>query len=173
MGNRRLRQRCARIVRGIDVPVPFDAATLCQRVGDRLGRPVHLLPTAMPDDVPCGLVISTDTAHYVCYDTGTTPLHQQHIVAHELGHLLAGHGTQPFADASASRTLLPTLDPALVNRVLSRTPRYAQPAEAEAETIADILLQRANPWAGEAAWEVPAEAATAVDRLTRALGRAG
>lgn len=168
---RRMRRHCARLVRDINVPVPFDAEALCREVGDRLGQPIHLLPVAMPADGPSGLVISGTRAHYLCYDSGTRPLHQQHIIAHELGHLIAGHTSGHVEDIEAGASaLLSTLDPGVVRQALARDAGYDRREEAEAEIIADLLLQRAHSWAPERTWHVPTDAADVVARIERSLG---
>jgi hypothetical protein len=171
-GMRRLRRRCARLVRDITVPVPFDAQALCGEVGDRLGQPIHLLPVAMPADGPSGLVISGTRAHYLCYDSGTRPLHQQHIIAHELGHLIAGHTTGHIDEGRGPgvAALLSTLDPVVVRQALARDAGYDRRQEAEAEIIADLLLQRAHSWSPERTWHVPMDAADVVARIERSLG---
>ncbi|MEJ3742145.1 hypothetical protein WEI85_02435 [Actinomycetes bacterium KLBMP 9797] len=165
---RRLRRRCARLVRDIDVPVPFDAERLCREVGERTGRPVRLLPTAMPADGPSGLVVTAARAHYLCYDTGTVPLHQQHIIAHELGHILAGHTAD--RELAADDGLLTTLDGEMVRRVLARDGGYDSRQEREAELIAELILERAHSWATEQTWDVPSDAADVVARIERSLG---
>lgn len=168
---RRMRRHCARLVRDIKVPVPFDAAALCREVGDRLGQPIHLIPVEMPADGPSGLVISGSRAHYLCYDSGTRPLHQQHIIAHELGHLIAGHTSGRAEDLDAGvPALLSTLDPGVVRQALARDAGYDRREEAEAEMIADLLLQRAHSWAPERTWHVPMDAADVVARIERSLG---
>ncbi|WP_433724380.1 hypothetical protein ACQP2Y_03100 [Actinoplanes sp. CA-051413] len=43
--------------------------------------------------LPCGLWISVETADYVFYDPETSQLHAEHIILHELGHMLSGHTT--------------------------------------------------------------------------------
>jgi hypothetical protein len=168
---RRLRRHCARLVRGIRVPVPFDAEALCREVGDRIGHPIRLLAAAMPPDGPSGLVISGAKAHYLCYDSGTRPLHQQHIIAHELGHLIAGHTSGHVEDVDlGGPALLSTLDPDMVRRSLARDTGYDRHEEREAEIIADLLLRRAYRWSPERTWHVPIDAADVVARIERSLG---
>jgi hypothetical protein len=168
---RRLRRRCARLVRDIRVPVPFDAEALCREVGDRIGRPIQLMATVMPPDGPSGLVISGARAHYLCYDSGTRPLHQQHIIAHELGHLIAGHTSSEIDDPDPDvPDLLSTLDPEVVRRSLARDAGYDRREEREAEVIADLLLRRAHLWSPEQTWHVPTDAADVVARIERSLG---
>ena len=40
---------------------------------------------------PCGLWISVPAADYVFYDPDTSRLHAEHIILHELAHMLSGH----------------------------------------------------------------------------------
>lgn len=167
---RRLRRRCARLIRDIKVPVPFDAETLCAGVGARIGRPIRLLAVAMPAEGPSGMVISGTRTHYLCYDNGTRPLHQQHIIAHELGHLIAGHVSDRAVDFEPAGALLSTLDPAMVRQVLARDPGYGSREEREAEVIADLLLRRAHAWSPERTWNVPTDAVDVVARIERSLG---
>jgi hypothetical protein len=168
---RRMRRHCARLVRDIKVPVPFDAEALSREVGERIGEPIHLLPVEMPADGPSGLVISGSRAHYLCYDSGTRPLHQQHIIAHELGHLIAGHTTGHVEDTEpATPALLSTLDPVVVRQALARDAGYDRREEVEAEIIAELLLRRAHSWAPERTWHVPMDAADVVARIERSLG---
>ena len=158
-------RRWARIVDALPVRAPGDAAALCDAVAEHLGKPIRLLPVPFPPDAPCGLVITTAEAHYVAYDNTTGPLHQRHIIAHELGHLLAGH-----ASSEDAALLMPTIDPTVVRSVLARTPGYGAAAEREAEQIAGLLWRRTAAWAGEATWSVDPAAEGVVDRIRRSLG---
>ncbi|WP_162562076.1 ImmA/IrrE family metallo-endopeptidase [Salinispora vitiensis] len=39
----------------------------------------------------CGLWVTTATKDYIAFERQTSPAHQDHIVLHELGHILCGH----------------------------------------------------------------------------------
>ncbi|MEU5128555.1 ParH-like protein [Streptomyces mobaraensis] len=132
---RRLR-RCRALADGLELPVPFDAAELAERIARRRGRPIDLMPADWRSGLPCGLLISADQADYIVYVADTPPLHREHILVHELAHLLCEHHGSP------SGTLLPHLPSALVGRVLGRT-AYSEPQEEEAELLASLILQRA------------------------------
>jgi hypothetical protein len=139
---RDLRRRIAKI----EIPRPFSIEALCARIADVRGRPLRVLSLPRPTrrGEPCGLWIATETADYIFHARGRSPLHQQNIVLHELGHMLCEH-TGPDTGASA---LLPLLDPAMVQRVLSRN-RYSTPQEEEAELAAALILESAGwPAAG-------------------------
>ncbi|MFJ8313015.1 MULTISPECIES: ParH-like protein [unclassified Streptomyces] len=120
----------------MELPVPFDAFRLAETVARRRGRPIDLMPAAWQPGVPCGLLVTAEVADYIVYAADTSPLHQQHILVHELSHLLCEH------DGALSTGLVPHLSPELVGRVLGRTV-YSQPQEQEAELLASLVLQRA------------------------------
>jgi len=134
-----LRRRSEQRLRGIRVPAPFDLDAFCGEVAARRGRP--LIRRAVPGlsaDAPCGLWVATDRADHVFYDPGTSPLHAEHIVLHELAHILSGH--TPGEDGSLA-VLFPDLDPASVSRVLGRF-AYTTAQEREAEMMASLIRGR-------------------------------
>ncbi|GHG48147.1 ImmA/IrrE family metallo-endopeptidase [Streptomyces griseocarneus] len=165
---KRLHQRSLELVRGLDIPSPFDVWELSRRVAERHGRPIHLEPVRLPVDGPCGLWISAPDVDYIFYEHDTSPLHQEHIIAHELGHVICGHKENAVLGEETSRLLLPTLDPAMVQGVLQRT-YYTSAEEQEAEMVASLILQEANRQPLERNWSVPREAAETVERLDRSL----
>ncbi|GAB1510455.1 hypothetical protein [Actinophytocola sp. KF-1] len=138
----RLRRRCRARLRDLPLPVPFDVHELCARVAARRGRPIRLLPVAGLTGV-CGLWIATDTTDLICYERDTTRPHQDHIILHELSHVLCDH--HPAGDHASA--LFPDLDPAMVRAVLGRA-GYSSDEEREAETLASLIRQRASTRAG-------------------------
>lgn len=166
--DRRLRRQCAERVRALDIPTPFDVGELCRRLSAARDREIRLLPAPLPPDSPCGLWVSTERADYVFYEERTTRLHRDHIVLHEIGHLLCDHEATPVLDEEASRLVLPSLDPSMVQRMLGRT-HYSRVEEQQAELIASLILEQASSWAAEETWTAPPEAADLVDRLRGSL----
>ncbi|MEU8581952.1 ParH-like protein [Streptomyces abikoensis] len=144
LADARLR-RCRDIASSLELPVPFDAAELVETVARRRGRPIELMPIDWTPGVPCGLLIAAEQADYIVYTADTPLLHRQHILVHELAHLLCEH------DGALSDELLPHLPALLIGRVLGRTV-YAQPQEEEAELLASLILQRS-------AWPAPSQRA--------------
>jgi hypothetical protein len=87
---------------------------------DHRGRPLLLMPGATATGCS-GMWIGTDAADYIFYAPDTTPVHQRHIVAHEIGHMAFGHqGSRADGDELA-RLLFPDLSPALVRSFLTRS----------------------------------------------------
>ena len=132
----RVRRRCRRIVAALDIPEPFEVEGFLARLAAARGRPLELLPVAAGADVPCGLLVSTDSADYIFHPADAVPLHARHIVFHEVGHLLGDHG-----GGSAAPVLFPDLSPELVRRVLGRT-TYSDAQEREAEILATLIARR-------------------------------
>lgn len=137
---KRLRQDLA--AAGIDGPMTME--NVCKRLGQHRGREIRLLPWQLPAEGPFGLWLAGDHADYIVVQSRTSPAHKEHIIAHELGHLLAGH-TSDEADQDAEQLqseLIPGIPPDMVRRALRRT-HYDSPQEREAETVATILREAA------------------------------
>jgi hypothetical protein len=145
MIHNRIRARCEKLVDDLDLPSPFDLKELCNRLGGARGRPIALLPIALPPNAPCGLWISTGDADYIFVEKRTSALHQLHIALHEIGHLCCEHATGTVMNAHTSNLLAPALDPQMVRHMLARS-HYSAEAELEAETFACIALKRINGW---------------------------
>ena len=137
-----LRRRCRARLRDLPLPVPFDVHELCDRLAARRGRPIRLLPVAGLTGV-CGLWIATDTTDLICYERDTTRPHQEHIVLHELAHVLCDHYPVSLPGEHDTTALFPDLDPAMVRAVLGRA-GYSSAEEREAETLASLIRQRAT-----------------------------
>jgi hypothetical protein len=138
-----LTARCRARLDELDLPRPFDVRALCADVGRRRGRPVELVEMALPAEAPGGLWISTEHSDHIVFERATSPLHQEHIILHELSHILCGHtGGSRISGEHAAR-LFPRLDPGMVRRVLGRT-GYGSAEEQEAEMLASMILRRAE-----------------------------
>ncbi|GAA3073930.1 hypothetical protein GCM10010485_09510 [Streptosporangium carneum] len=156
-------RHCAQIVSTVDIPNPFDVAALVAGLAARRGRPIELIPLAARSGTPCGVLAATDRTDYIFYTADTSPLHQEHILVHELGHLLCGHVGSSGLDETVSSVLMPNLPVELVRRVLGRT-TYAERQEREAETIASMIMHKARRG-------VPAEPVSGeLERLHSAFG---
>ncbi|MGW4652205.1 ParH-like protein [Kitasatospora sp. NPDC004289] len=150
---RRLWRRCRELAATLTLPDPFELPALGEVLSVHLGRPVEFLPLPAGAAGTCGVLISTERAEYIGYPTDTTPLHQQHIVLHEVGHLLCGHqDARSSADGPGGggvAGLLPHLSGELVRRVLGRS-AYDSAQEQEAELFASLVLHRAAGLRGRA-----------------------
>lgn len=129
-----LRKRCENILSHLDLTHPFCLDTLCDRIAEQRGRPIrlHPLPKEAAESGVCGLWVGTASIDYVFYEAQTTPLHREHIVLHELGHILFGHHSLEGEETAAGA---PT--------VLGRT-SYTTQQEQEAELLASMIRIRTD-----------------------------
>ncbi len=142
MPDLRLRSRCLGMIASLPVPEPFDLEHFRMNLEGHRGKPLLLLPAAMTTDCS-GMWAGTGEADFIFYAQDTTPVHQRHIVVHEIGHMAFGHqGTKAGGDALA-RMLFPGLSPALVQSSPARSV-HSDDEELEAETFASVLLGRAR-----------------------------
>lgn len=140
---RTLMRRCRAVTDTLTLPDPFDVGELCRAVGERRGRPIVLAPLTTTGG-PCGLWLKTADLDFIFHETGTSALHQNHIVLHELGHVLLDQHQAESLDDEMIRQLFPDLDPAAVRSALGRT-RYTAVEEQEAEVFAHLVLARVRP----------------------------
>jgi hypothetical protein len=140
--DKQLWRRCRELADSVPLPAPFRPDTFADAVAAHRGRRIELMPVPATVGAPCGLLMTTDRADYILYPVNTTELHQQHILMHEVAHLLCGHTGTAEIDAAATRALMPNLSPELVRRVLGRTV-YTETEEREAELLASLIAQRA------------------------------
>ena len=136
----RLRRRCEAMLRELELPTPFDPQLFCERLGEHRGRPISLQPSRAAIGM-CGAYFATDQADYIFYEVATSLPHQDHIIRHELGHLLSGHESTSPLDESLTRALLPDVDPTLIRHFWGRT-TYSAEEEQEAEDLAWLILER-------------------------------
>lgn len=136
MGERRLRWRCRRLLRDLDVRPPIDVTELCRRLGVHRGRELRLMPYPLAVPGPFGVWFETDDVDVIAYQSQTSRAHQDHIILHEVGHIVAGHGGDSTADEDEQ--VLPEIPQSSSLRRLRRT-CYDVVNEREAELIASIL----------------------------------
>ncbi|MGA5423351.1 hypothetical protein [Streptomyces lavendulocolor] len=121
------------------MPGPFSVEALCERLGEQRRRPIHLhaLPLRHTRAGTCGLWLSTAIDDHIFFEQQTTRVHQEHIVLHEVGHMLFDHHTVDEEDGWIT-ALLTDLDPRAVRRMLARS-NYSTRQEREAEMMASLI----------------------------------
>ncbi len=142
MNERRLRKRCRSVLRELGITPPLHVPELCRLLGEHRGRPIRLVPYSLPVPGPYGLWIAGAHADYIFFQKETSQAHQDHIVLHEVGHILADHAGDQSDDAVWQK-LLPDLSVEAINRALRRT-SYVEEREREAELVATIILEWAS-----------------------------
>ncbi|WP_175541351.1 hypothetical protein [Streptomyces aidingensis] len=130
----------------IEIPDPFDIQIFCDRIAEQRGRPLHLhsLPGLAGADAPCGVWIATETSDHVFHEAATSPLHRDHIVLHEISHMLLGHTSIIDDIGGGGSGLFPHIDPDTVVSLLTRA-SYTSSDERDAERLAGLIAQKVAP----------------------------
>jgi hypothetical protein len=168
MSDRAVRRRCRELVGELDIPIPFDARRLAERIAAGRGRPIDLVAFAMPAAAPCGIWFAAPDRDIIMYELHTSPLHQEHIQLHELCHILCSHEPVGSTDPQVARVLFPDLDPGVVHRSLHRT-HYTLGQEQEVETLASMILARARRLRPVPEWPQPPSAQAVRQRIALSL----
>ncbi|MFE3881912.1 hypothetical protein ACFXPQ_03150 [Streptomyces lydicus] len=160
----RLHQRCQSALDQLSLPRPFTVDALCQELSAQRGRPLHLhpLPEQAARNSICGMWLATKTDDHIFFEKRTSRVHQEHIVLHEIGHMLFDHRGTDLGHGEVPQVLFPDLNPQMVQQVLGRA-SYTNRQEQEAEMLASLLRIRASQSAGRAPHGV-------LGRLEAALG---
>ncbi len=161
-----VRRRCEQLLPRLPIPEPFDLAQFQERLAAERGRPLHVwdMPSREPGD-PSGWWIGTAHADFVFVDPDARPVHREHIILHELAHMVLEHddGHEHLSDSLAA--LLPSLEPSLIKTMLGRT-RYSETQEQEAELVATLIGRQAR---GGLRASVPSEVEALRARLRKTL----
>ncbi len=137
---RAMHRQCLNRLDSIPIPTPFDLEVFCDALSLRRRRPIVLHAMASTP-YACGMWIATDRADHVFHEEATSLVHQEHIVLHELSHMVCDHDSGRLHGRWAVE-LLPDLDPETVCRVLRRYD-YSLEQEREAEVLATLIADRA------------------------------
>ena len=167
---RGLRRRARVLVDALDLPTPCDVETLRDKVSAECDRAIKLVPMALQGSGFSGLWLETDDADLVVYEETAVTQHRNHIIAHELSHMLCGHNSTEAVSDQAIKVLFPDLDPALVRRMLGRG-GYTDRDEQEAEVVATVMLGRLARSGASAPDELPAAEADVLARIQKSLRR--
>jgi hypothetical protein len=141
------------LARKLPIPVPWDRDVFLQNLARQRGRPIHLIATTPLIEGPCGLWLARHDDDVIIHAAGTSEYHIDHIVCHEIGHMVLGHGsgdqsTDKTGASAVWRKVLPGIDPATVQAVLGRT-TFVDEQEQDAERFAHIVMFAAAEAAAE------------------------
>lgn len=137
-----LRRSVKELLRELDLAPPLDVRQLCDRLGRHRNRPIRLVSRALPTPGTFGLWIATADTDWILYQRDTTAAHQDHIILHEIGHIISGHPSNEHDDDILTQ-FFPDIPPEVVHRALRRD-GYGTAREHEAEMAATVI----KDWAG-------------------------
>lgn len=166
MDLKRLRRQCEARLQALDLPASLDARSLGEALAACRGRPLLLQPVSNGAG-PHGVWVAGPTVDVIFYEQETSPMHQEHIILHELCHLLCDHRPTPVSDTDYARLLFPDLHPGTVQHLLQRA-GYSTDQEREAELLASLILERSVGTPPSTA-SAPSAEAELVVRLEAAL----
>jgi hypothetical protein len=154
-----------RLVSATVVPQPYTTAAFVETVGQARGKPIELVAAhRLPRG--CGMLLVTEQVDYIFY-TGASPLHCDHNVLHELGHLLLGHPLVDLHDVAALAVRFPDLSPALIRRMVGPV-RFDQEQEDDADLFARLVVTSATATAPAGGDPVPGLGAAFASPVRRA-----
>lgn len=124
------------------IPNPWSIEAFVDRLSKQRGRAITLQSfQAEGGDAPCGFYMSTATEDRVLYPEQANRLQRDHVILHELGHLL--HDSDPTGNADAvtidpayAKMLFPDIPLDMIRNFLART-TYDTDIEQQAEGFAD------------------------------------
>lgn len=140
---RNLAARCQELASALPLPEPWDLQTFIAELAEARGRPIELRRVStVESSSPCGALVSLTDRDVIGY-LPSTPLHEEHIILHEVGHLVCGHSDTKLADSPLVAELVPDLPRELIDSVLGRS-AFDAGTEQEAELVASLYLYRAG-----------------------------
>jgi hypothetical protein len=113
-----------RLADRLKVPYPFSAEVYQQVLSDVVGTPIRLLPFAQTIhstvSTLTGMTLPLNQTIYIFYRSDTSPIHQLHVIHHELFHALRQHPGIPIDNPNLKDVLVEILSPELphLNREL-------------------------------------------------------
>ena len=135
----------AELLEGIDFS-DFSMGHLIKRVEHLRERSILVLPVTIDDPHLHGAWIKTADYDCICLDKNTALVHQDHILCHEIGHMILGHSTLflptqigRYIDAHSADELRQTLEHALSQDSVLKRSRYDSDEERKAEEFATAL----------------------------------
>lgn len=183
---RDLHRLIRRELQDLGVTPPLDVEELCQALSRRRGRPLYLREAPLPKPGPSGMWAEYEDYDVILYQQETTSLHQDHIVLHEVGHILVAENEETAEKAERERTegvsandaeeetavfvegwaaMLPTFERKAIKRVARRC-SYNAKKECSVELVATIILE----WSSLLDGSTPLSDDPSLRRVESALG---
>lgn len=120
-----------------ELPQPWGIEKLCEALEQTRGRPLRLHPVDLPA-LPSGVWYDDGACDFILYRSSAAGYYRDHIILHEICHMLAGHGVPPEELAGRARSA----DSAAGPRPDGQACNAAE--EELAETFASVVLKIAG-----------------------------
>lgn len=142
----RLRARCRHRVNDLlghtGIPDPWDINEFLDRLERHRRRDIDLCAITWSPGDSCGAWQQHSDHDVIAYTENTSGFHQDHIILHEVGHMISQHRGRCVLSQEQAQRIAPDLTPVALAHLLDRS--GAQAEEHEAETIAVLIHQRAR-----------------------------
>ncbi|NUR59368.1 MAG: hypothetical protein HOV87_11965 [Catenulispora sp.] len=145
-----IQRRCEQLAASLGTPDPWSLDAFVEQIAALRQRPIHLYAQPLYGAVS-SFWFADAAADHIVYTDQAPRLHRDHLVLHEIAHILMGHLGVPPAMLS---------DPAALRAVHGGQP------EQEAELLAGAILAQAR--LGEQARDVPADVSRVLDTFDTA-----
>lgn len=140
------------LIRHVPIPYPWETNEFVRATAAFRNRPITLQQVDAADlagdGCGSGLWVACDTHDLILF-AAETEWHADHIIAHEIAHMLLQHDIDSGGDAtqvldcSPLRALMPSLSTDAIRSVLGRS-NYSEAREHDAETFADLVMVEAT-----------------------------
>ncbi|MEV6136936.1 hypothetical protein AB0L63_12930 [Nocardia sp. NPDC051990] len=140
--------RLREAARTVPLPSPWNLSAYLASVAAHRGRSISLqaIPADALADIGCrgsGLWVARGHDDIIVYDASAFERNADHIILHEIGHMLFGHGKEGIQAGGPSTpspaALLPYISPSSTEHVLGRE-HFGADREREAEIFADMTM---------------------------------
>ncbi|MEU0795284.1 hypothetical protein ABZ342_34915 [Amycolatopsis sp. NPDC005961] len=146
---------CRRYVRSLRLETYASAYELCDQMSSMRNRPINVVEWPLPIPGPMGVWIARERDDVVVVQEAATGNHRDHIVLHELAHILCEHEGVPLPGSGPA--FLPTFEDCDENASLVRfRSAYDSSAEREAELLATAFAEQLSDDSAtpRVAWDV-------------------
>ena len=138
----RCHQRVNDLLRHTGLPCPWDINQFLDRLERHRGRDIDLCAVVWSPGESCGAWQQHQDHDVIAYAEHTSGFHQDHIILHEIGHMISNHRGRCVLSQEEAQRIAPDLAPAALAHLLGRS--GGQVEEHVAETIAALIHQRAR-----------------------------
>jgi hypothetical protein len=165
----RCRQRVNDLLGHTGIPNPWDINQFLDRLERHRRRDIDLCAITWSPGNSCGAWQQHPDHDVIAYAENTSGFHQDHIILHEVGHLISQHRGRCVLSQEDAQRIAPDLAPAALAHLLD--PSGAQAEQHEAETIAALIRHRAGARPQLVIDAIPPAAAQRLTRVEYIFGR--
>jgi len=160
-----IRRACEARLPDLSLPVPFSLHTFIAQIAARRGRPILRYGLPLGGSLP-GMWIEARDRDLIYHENRTSLPHQEHIVLHELGHIVLGHKGMLLAPTRSLGDLTLADLRAWHGTFYTRAQEYA------AETLATLIGQAAQRTRAAGSGSIDPDTARILRVLNSLEGRA-